>query len=75
MTNLVFGGSNRFRKGKKRNGKIQEAILVVLNLGLGSNELVELQADETSDKGGGGGNGRDDLPRDPLDLVSITCRN
>lgn len=66
---------NRLAEAKEWQCKIDEAILVLLNVVLAINDLVKLEDDQTCHQSRGGGNGRNDLASNKLGLVSIGLFN
>lgn len=67
IIDLLLLGGNGLGEGKERKGKVDETVLVLLEL-LVLDELQQLKAHETSDEGCGGNHGRDNLSSNTLRL-------
>ena len=71
LLRLVLNDIVRLGEHDLRQGQVDEAVLERLNVVLALDELEDLIADNTSDHGSGGGDGRDDLTSDHLSLVAV----
>lgn len=70
---LVLWRHDGLGEGKEGQGQVGEPVLEGLHVGVALHQLVELQGDQAGHQRGGGGNGRNDPPRDTLRLESV-CR-
>ena len=70
-TVLALLRGDRLREPEERQSEIDETVLVVFELVLAVDDLVKLQAHQTSDQSGGRSDSRDDLTRDLLRRVTI----
>ena len=72
---LFLGSQDGLREGKEGESEIRKPVLVLLHIGVTLHQLVQLQTDEASDEGGGGGNGWDDPSSNSLAGQSICGLN
>lgn len=70
-----FRACNRFAEAKERQCKVDEAVLVLLNVGLSINNLVKLEDNQSSHKGCSCSNCRNNLSCNELGLVSVSKFN
>ena len=69
---FVLGASDGLTEAKEWQCKIDEAILVLLNVGLAVQDLVQLKVDQTSHERRCRRDGRDDLASNELGLVAVS---
>lgn len=68
---FVLGTCDRLAEAEEWQRKVNEAVLVFLDVVIAVEDLVELKNDQSGDKSGSGCDGGDDLSGDELGLMSI----